>query len=136
MPNPIKNGGEMGRDSKGHFLPGNKGGPGRKSKADTLSAQLDKLDGLKLPKKLPPTWAAALVNWRRAGFPMPKTVGELIAVTKKVRQLDGDYDADRENTDRQHGKARQAVELSGPNGGPTDIHYDARIVSPLAEAGK
>ena len=35
---------------------------------------------------------------------------------------------------------RQAVELSGPGAGPTDIHtdihYDARIVSPLAEAGK
>ena len=36
--------------------------------------------------------------------------------------------------DRGYGKPSQAVELSGPDGGPTDIHYDARIVSPLAEA--
>jgi hypothetical protein len=71
----------------------------------------------------------------RVGLKLEKsaTYGEAIALGQARAAIKGKTDAAREIGDRLEGKARQAVEVSGPEGGPLDLQYmtdgeiDARI---------
>jgi len=108
---------EVKRDARGRILPGQQSinVKGRPHKEDTLSDMLRAQGNFKLPKKLPPTWGAALTSWRLAGFPEPRTLVELDAAILWSTSLDGDGPARKERHDRMYGKVPQP--LSDPDGG-------------------
>jgi hypothetical protein len=62
-----------------------------------------------------------------------KTYGDALALNQFRAAIKGKTEAAREIADRLEGKARQAVEVSGPEGGPLDLQFmtdeqlDARI---------
>jgi len=62
-----------------------------------------------------------------------KTYGDALALSQFRAAIKGKTEAAREIADRLEGKARQAVEVSGPEGGPLDVQHvtdgelDARI---------
>ncbi len=67
-----------------------------------------------------------------------KTYGDALVLNQFRAAIKGKTDAAREITDRLEGRARQAVEVSGPEGSALDVHFmtdeqlDARIAQLLA----
>jgi len=67
-----------------------------------------------------------------------KTYGDALALSQFRAGIKGKTEPAREIADRLEGRARQAVEVSGPEGGPLDVQFmtdeqlDARIRELLA----
>ena len=92
------------------------------------------------PKKTPLADACRELLSRPApGDKTGRSYADAIAEQLAKKALAGDIPAAREIADRAEGKARQAMEVSGPEGGPveignmTDEQLDERITELLAE---
>jgi Family of unknown function (DUF5681) len=103
------------------------------------------------PKKLPitdryasiaelpaPEYLLAALKLSPAERQEIKTYGDALALNQFRAAIKGKTDAAREITDRLEGRARQALEVSGPEGGAIDVQFmsdeqlDARIAQLLA----
>ena len=110
------------------FMPGNSGNPLGRPKRRPLTEYYEALVEQPLPEEL------------RVGLKLKQgaTYGEAIALGLARAAIKGKTEAAREIADRLEGKARQAVEVSGPEGGPVDVQFmtdeqlDQRISELLA----
>ena len=89
--------------------------------------------------KLPaPDYLLAALRLSEAEKREIKTYGDALALSQFRAGIKGKTEPAREIADRLEGRARQPVEVSGPQGGPLDVQFmtdeqlDARISDLLA----
>lgn len=115
------------------FLPGRSGNPSGRPKKSPISDRYATIAELPCPEYL-----LAALKLTEAEKPAIKTYGDALVLSQFRAGIKGKTDAAREITDRLEGRARQAMEVSGPEGSPLDIHFmtdaqlDARIGELLA----
>lgn len=85
-----------------------------------------------------PDYVLAAMKLSEAERPAIKTYGDALALSQFRAGIKGKTEAAREIADRLEGRARQAVEVSGPDGGSLDVLFmtneqlDVRINELLA----
>lgn len=102
------------------FRKGKSGNPsGRPRGSKNVSTQLKKLIGKAAPEDV----ANSKIIADFAGHLKRPTMADAIAVRLLSEAVKGNIKAIKEINDRLEGKARQAVEVSGSEGGPLVIEY-------------
>jgi hypothetical protein len=122
MPNPkIAEAGRATRFKKGN-VPVSPGRPKRTAVTDAYAKHI----GKPLPDDIR----------RKLGLPKSATWADAMAVGQIRSAVRGKTDAAREIVDRLEGRARQAVEVSGADGGPIDVTIGERLQRALERLGE
>jgi hypothetical protein len=115
------------------WKPGQPGNPTRRPRKLPITDRYATVAELQVPDNL-----LAALKLSEAEKQEIKTYGDALALNQFRAAIKGKTEAAREIANRLEGRARQAVEVSGPEGGPVDLQYmtdgeiDARIRELLA----